>query len=1214
MITVPNVLTLVNIIQTVAIRCGFRSTLYEEQQCAELDGHYDSAGKFCYHNRSQDNPDCGYFVNLKCYPYVDSSYTASTCANIGGFFTTSSTTGEAGNFCYYRQFNCTFHSANNQCYRFKSLVNNRSECDIHSGYYQHGYCFNECPTYKYLINEICYDYRSAYTPQKCTELRGYFNEAENYCYYGKNCMSGHMENQRCYPFVESGYTASTCANIGGYFTTVDKQGKYGRFCYFVQFNCTFHAINGQCYRIKLAVNHKTECDSLDGYYGSRYCYYECPDTKYLFNNKCYETRSLDYTQSDCQSVGGLYAHKYCYIDKCRYSSVNNHCYKQKTTSYSNGTCYNIGGYYAVETVSPYNYYCYYNSFNCRSQPVNGQCYSRSSNHSQLACRTIPDSYFDVSNNTCYYYCTEMPKLRQCFVADDPSLSGETCANIGGVYSNRTCYYIASYCPKYGASNRQCYSDRSSALTCNTCQNIRGFYENLFCYYNQDHCSGFRFEKQCYSNRSSAYLSDSCNNMGGFYHNGYCYYEANKCRNMNYRNCTCFRHRTVSKTPATCANIGGYYDFGIQQCFYNSSACTYYNKNNQCYRYRNAELSHKTCTSVRGYYADFACYFDKPYHNCTAIPNLGECIVANNPSFTRETCKIIGGNYYNSTCHYTMLQCLLYNTSNGECYSNRSADLTCNSCQNIEGHYENGYCYYYRNVCSRYNIQGQCYSSRSSGYSRYNCRNYKGGLYHIGYCYHETAKCQSASYYSNCTCFRSISSSKTASTCKNLGGYYDVNIQRCFYNLSTCPYYNRNSQCYKYGKAIFSSTTCSLISGYRTYERNRFGQYRYVCYYNEFKCSNWANNQCYRHFSLSYNEGTCASISGYYSENDQGCYYNSFSCSYPREGQCYDTYYSSWSRRQCDEAHGNFYSYYGRCYVSYYYCPSVHSSFNKCYFYTSQSYDCSSCQLLDGVLNSGTCYHNTENCSQPLFLAGNGQCYQNQTTVRTAADCTSMSGETFYNETDDQCYFSLGKCASGHYVNCQCYSHRSKIYNVYSCRHFGGYYVNGRCYYNSSQCPDRYHSINGQCYRQSSSQYFPSTCMVIGGYYDYPSTSGASGTCYYESFNCSSGFTVDRRHCFTNRSATYSRATCRIIGGIYGYLYSGTQYRSAGSYISSSRIYYCLYNTFNCSGYVVSLHFVRLLFVRLFVRIVIKFFTLTFAGNGGCAIAFVEPFCFSALDY
>ena len=274
---------------------------------------------------------------------------------------------------------------------------------------------------------------------------------------------------------ESGYTASTCANIGGYFTISNNRGKSGQFCYFMQFSCTFHAVNGQCYRVKSSVDNETECDSIGGYYEHGYCYYECPDTKYLINDECYDTRSAQYTQFDCNAVGGVYVQSYCYLKGCNYTMMNNKCYRHRSAHYSNGTCDNIGGYYAVETVPPQ--YCYYTSFNCRYHTVNGQCYSRSSNHSQTVCETIPDSYFDASTNRCYYYCTDMPKLGQCFVANSPSFTRETCKIIDVVYSNRTCYYITSYCARHKANNSQCYANRSADLTCNTCHNIGGHYEN-----------------------------------------------------------------------------------------------------------------------------------------------------------------------------------------------------------------------------------------------------------------------------------------------------------------------------------------------------------------------------------------------------------------------------------------------------------------------------------------------------------------------------------------------------------------------------------------------------------------------------------------------------------------------------------------------------------------------------------------------------------------
>ena len=674
--------------------------------------------------------------------------------------------------------------------------------------------------------------------------------------------------------------------------------------------------------------------------------------------------------------------------------INNKCYKSKSAEYSNGTCINIGGYYAAEAVRPYTSYCYYTSFNCRHHTVNGQCYSRASNQSQTVCKTIPQSYFDVSKNTCYYYCTEMPKIRQCFVAHNFSFTRETCRIIGGFYSNRTCYYITSYCPMHKANDGQCYANRSAVLTCNTCSNIGGHYENGFCYYYQNRCSAYNVDGQCYSSQTSTYSTYYCNNMGGMLRNGYCYYEASKCRNgpTCYRNCTCFRYRSSSKTAGTCANIGAYYDFNIRRCFYNST--------------------HR------------------------------------------------------------------------------------------------------------------------------------------------------------------------------------------------CRYYSMNGQCYRYRSANFSYTDCSYIRGYRRYERNEFGRYSHVCYFNEVNCSIWVNNKCYLRFSSVYNEGTCASIRGYYSRDDEGCYYNSSNCRYKVNSQCYDKRYMRWSRPQCDEARGYYRAYrsYSYCYVSNYYCLRVFPSLRKCYFYTSQSYDCSSCRLLHGFLYSGTCYYKSKNCSQPLFLASNGQCYENQTIVRTATECSSFSGYSFHDNREAKCYFtSTGSCSSGYYVNCQCFIHQSTIYTADSCSNFGQRYLysNGTCYYNSSYC--RYISVNGQCYRSYRIYNSQQICQNIGGYfhssmgpsstisyrrsttsrpfYDIPEPSAEPGPyvpystttarssfvgkCYYNSFSCS-GFIVNDYYCYTNRSATYSRTTCRNIGGMYGYLRNISNYQTS-SVMYSYRTYYCLYNAFSCTG-------------------------------------------------
>ena len=736
----------------------------------------------------------------------------------------------------------------------------------------------------------------------------------------------------------------------------------------MQSKCTFSAINGQCYRFRSAVDYQKECDSKAGYYKHGYCYYECPDTKFLINGQCHENRSSQYTQTDCEAVGGHYVHNYCYLKACNYTMINKKCYKYRSAEYSNGTCINIGGYYAAVARYSYKHYCYYTSFDCRYLTANGQCYSRSSNHSQKICKTIPDSYYNVSSNTCYYYCTEMPKLGQCFVGD-------------------------------------------------------------------------------------------------------------------------------------------------------------------------------------------------------------------NPSFTREMCALLDGVYAYNTCHYVTLRCPKYKTTNGQCYSNRSSALTCSTCRNIGGHYENGFCYYYRNNCRAYRVDGQCYSKRMTMslrmYSPSYCRTI-GGKMSGRYCYYDRFQSSNCRYYRNCQCYLYSSRVKNPDTCANIGGYYDATIQRCLYNSSSCPYYERNRQCYTRKNSNFTAETCSVIDGYFEYST---GNNRHNCYYSNFSCNYMVNGQCYLVVSSTYHEGTCASIDGYYSRNDSACYYNYFSCSYPFGGQCYDTHIPGWSKEKCEEANGNysFNGFFSTCYVSRFYCRYIFNG--SCYRYISTSFDCSSCRLLGGHFESGSCYY-ARNCSQPLFIASNGQCYRNETTVRTAAECNSMTSNSFYDDRSAKCYFTTGFCSSGHYINCQCFLYKSSTYNAGSCNNFGGQYFNGICYYNSSYCS--YYAFQGQCYRYFSFYNLPDMCLNIGGHYvfslpisstprpRYTTTSPVVtvGACYYNSFNCS-GFTVDRYYCYSNRSVTVSRATCRNIGGRYAYRrYDGTYstyLRSSSWFYFQQTDYYCLYNTFNCRG-------------------------------------------------
>ena len=786
-------------------------------------------------------------------------------------------------------------------------------------------------------------------------------------------------------------------------------------------------------------------------------------------------------------------------------------------------------------------------------------------------------YYSFPDKSCYYnrstdgsLCRYFVNLK-CYPHVDSSYTVSTCANVGGYFTTynaqgaagRFCYYRQFNCTFHSA-NGQCYRFKTLVRSRSECDANDGYYTHGYCYYECPD-SKYLINDRCYDFRSARYTQEDCEAVGGRYTHDHCFIDS--CRYWSLNN-HCYRNRSASYSSGTCKNIGGNYaaETVPPYCYYTSFACRHHTVDGQCYS-RSSNQSQAACDTIPDSYYDVG--NSTCYYYCVEMPKLGDCIVGANSSFTSETCKLIGGIYSNRTCYYITLYCPTYK-ANGQCYSNRSVSLTCDTCRNIGGHYENGWCHYYENNCSGYSMHEQCYSSRTFTYSNSSCHDV-GGLFRHGYCYHEETECRN-SHYRNCTCFRNRTPSTSPATCANIGGYYDFKIRQCFYNSSTCRYYSRNNQCYRQKGLDFSRQTCSNIAGYYIRE-SQSGRYRYACYFNEFNCSNW---ECYARFSSSYNKGTCISVGGYYSHDHQGCHYNSFSCRYQGQGQCYDKSFDRWSKQQCDEARGYYVSSYGLCYISDYYCPHVVSSYRKCFSYSSPTYVCHSCRLLGGLLYSGRCYYN-RNCSESLFPASNGQCYESRTWVRTADECSSVLGEAFHDDDGSLCYFtSASSCSSGHYVNCQCYTHQSTVFTADSCNNFGGYYTNDICYYNSSHCPNTYHSINGQCYRQSD-QYSPSTCLNIGGYYAYPSApdtvSDATitgnpvpvGTCYYNSFDCS-GFIVDQRLCYTNRSATYSRATCRNIGGIYGFQDDGRHYHSAGSEMRSTRHpYYCLYDTFNCSG-------------------------------------------------
>ena len=109
--------------------------------------------------------------------------------------------------CYYTSTECKYFM-DGECYENYTVTRNSSSCrDHHAGYFLNGRCY----------------YR---VPQTCS--RGH-----------------HLVECACYAHRSSIYTNDTCQNIGGFYTN--------NYCYYVEFNCSGHAVNDQCYSTVWAV-------------------------------------------------------------------------------------------------------------------------------------------------------------------------------------------------------------------------------------------------------------------------------------------------------------------------------------------------------------------------------------------------------------------------------------------------------------------------------------------------------------------------------------------------------------------------------------------------------------------------------------------------------------------------------------------------------------------------------------------------------------------------------------------------------------------------------------------------------------------------------------------------------------------------------------------------------------------------------------------------
>ena len=82
-------------------------TTNNASECSAVHGGYFLSGRCYYHVP----PNCSagqYYQQCMCYPHRSSTYSNSTCINIGGFHT--------DNYCYYVDFSCRGYAVNDQCY------------------------------------------------------------------------------------------------------------------------------------------------------------------------------------------------------------------------------------------------------------------------------------------------------------------------------------------------------------------------------------------------------------------------------------------------------------------------------------------------------------------------------------------------------------------------------------------------------------------------------------------------------------------------------------------------------------------------------------------------------------------------------------------------------------------------------------------------------------------------------------------------------------------------------------------------------------------------------------------------------------------------------------------------------------------------------------------------------------------------------------------
>jgi hypothetical protein len=377
----------------------------------------------------------------------------------------------------------------------------------------------------------------------------------------------------------------------------------------------------------------------------------------------------------------------------------------------------------------------------------------------------------------------------------------------------------------------------------------------------------------------------------------------------------------------------------------------------------------TCAMLiprHSYYSSYCLPYDYefgPEHISTS-----SCFMKASTEYSCSTCLIIGGVYSNNLCYYDYFSCpgIQVDSQCFEAYEQAKNG----QCRPGE-HFSSGYCYYYyydspwSKSCKGYMRNCQCYANRSTTFTELTCNNIKGfyardeaspytangmdrsvtPVSDIA-CYYNAFKCNG--YAVNGQCYSQVTWTHTATTCKNIDGFFVNNTGQCYSNgIDVCPFTMRvGNECYK---TFRSSITCSSCknSGGRYLEVPTFNDGRYDTMMNSYVSAE-TQYRCYFPETVDLS-GKCNYI--HLSPEDSG-----FACETNRS--------SDMNIEECRDVDGTYDSALGYCYYTP--CaPNYYSYRCNCYKSCSSSLDSKMCNALSGVYDfqRSLCFRN------PTFGSG-----------------------------------------------------------------------------------------------------------------------------------------------------------------------------------------------------------------------------------------------------